>query len=97
MKNIDSEIKKQDNIKNSLEKAHGLFRRYYTGQSRLKRFLHYPVKSALRIIAQWIGWRSAVPFATHTCWGKNIFVFLSDKNAGSLYYFGFLPQQEFTS
>lgn len=36
-----------------------------------------------------------MPIATRTCWGKNIFVFLSDKNAGSLYYFGFLPKQEY--
>ncbi len=92
---MGSEIEKRDNIRNSLEKARGFFLRYYAGPSRFLRFLRYPAKSARRIIARQAGWRSAVPVATRTCWGKNIFVFLSDKNAGSLYYFGFLPKLEY--
>lgn len=82
----------------ALEQAHQAYRSCYTGKGawpRLKRFFRYPAKYICRALAQRFRWWSTAPVAANTCWGKELFVLLPDKNAGSLYYFGFLAKQEY--
>lgn len=78
----------------SLERAIKLYQRYYTEGSRTRRFLRYPIKSGRRLLAKKIKQWSDRPTQIRTCWGKKLFLLLPDKNAGSLFYFGSLGQQD---
>ncbi|MBI2013509.1 MAG: FkbM family methyltransferase [Candidatus Colwellbacteria bacterium] len=84
-------------IISALVHANKRYNAYYKGGilTEIKRLLRYPVKYVCRGLAVKFGLFGKKPVSTHTCWGGELFILLPDKNAGSLYYFGLLPKQEY--
>jgi len=81
-----------------LEKANKQYQRYYVGSGVLahaKRIFRYPTKYGLRVLSRVRVLPRTLKIRSKTFWGKNITILLGDSNAGALYYFGYLPRQEY--
>ncbi|MCP6726789.1 MAG: FkbM family methyltransferase [Patescibacteria group bacterium] len=80
-----------------VEKVNHAYLQYYsgTGLVHLRRLFRYPRNFVMRGLSK-IGFLDPVkPRSAKTFWGTDIFVLLPDSDAGSLYYFGFLPNREY--
>ena len=79
------------------KKANEAYLQYYsgTGLIHVRRLFRYPKKFILRGLSRRGFLNPVKPISAKTFWGTDIFVLLPDSDAGSLYYFGFLPNREY--